>query len=348
MFWKNKRVFITGITGFKGSWLAYWLKKKGAKINGLGLKIETYPNIYKELLKETNIDFNISDISDYAKTFKLINNFKPHIIIHMAAQPLVITGYQEPYKTFNTNLIGTLNILNIIKELKICKMGIIITSDKVYKNNNLSSEVFYEKSELGGEDPYSASKSASEIITNSYLKSYFNVDNKKLVSLRAGNVIGGGDWSENRLIPDIIKCWRKNETLNVRNPYSIRPWQHILDTLNGYISISEHLWYNDKLSGSYNIGPSTNKNLTVKAVIKILQLKLDYKKVVFEKKSNLKFNEKKTLNLDTKKIYKSIGYKNKLTINESLNLTCDWYKAYYKGSTAKELIYKDIEYYESL
>ncbi len=348
MIWKNKRVFITGITGFKGSWLAYWLNRKGAIVCGIGLEPENYPNMYSELKKERKINVKICDILNYKKTNLIIKNFNPQILIHMAAQPIVLKSYVDPTYTFNVNTIGTLNILNICRLLKSLRIGLFITSDKVYENKNLISKYYSENSNLGGDDPYSASKAASEIIIKSYYESYFKNTNVKIATLRAGNVIGGGDWSENRILPDLIRSWKNNIKLKIRNPKSSRPWQHVLDTLNGYISLSEKLWFDKDLSGAYNIGPNIKNIITVKDLIKTFQKNLKLKKKVYKNIKTSVFKEKKYLNLSSKKIEKSIGFKNKLDIDMSVWLTCNWYKEFYNGSKIQELVIRDIKFYESI
>ena len=257
-FYKNKKIFITGITGFKGSWLASVLLSYGAKIYGIGFNPNKNKKFFYKLNLDKKINLKIIDINNYNKLKIYINKIKPSIIFHLAAQPLIYESYVKPYETININTIGTLNILNICKNLKSLKSLICVTSDKCYKSNN-STKGFKEDDILGGEDPYSASKASAEIIINSYIKSYFKKLNVGVASARAGNVIGGGDWSPNRLIPDIIKSLTNDKKIIIRNPKFNRPWQHVLDPIYGYLLLAKKLYYKPRIySGPYNFGPKPN------------------------------------------------------------------------------------------
>ena len=277
-FFKGKKIFITGHTGFKGSWLTYILYLSGAKLVGYSLRPKNrFDNFY--LLKlDKKIKNYYGDIRNKKVIESKIKKFNPDILFHLAAQPLVKESYKNPEFTFSTNVIGTLNVLEIIKEVKSVKSAIIVTSDKCYKNYEKISG-YSEDDELGGEDPYSASKAAAENIFFSYQKSFFNNKNKiGLVSVRAGNVIGGGDWSEDRIIPDLIKSIIYRKKFIIRSPKSTRPWQHIFDLINGYLILSKRIYGNNKLNGSWNFGPNKN-HITVKQVISKLIKKLGIRKL---------------------------------------------------------------------
>ena len=329
--YKNKKVLITGHTGFKGSWLTIWLNKLGAKVYGISLDVPSNPSNFKiNSVKSFSKNYNF-DICNYIKLKSTINKIKPDYIFHLAAQALVKKSYQNPKLTFETNSIGTLNILESLKELKIKKKCslVIITSDKSYKN--LEIERGYVEGDLiGGHDPYSASKACAELIIQSYLKSYFNKKtNIRVAIARAGNVIGGGDWSENRLIPDIIRSYSKKKTLEIRNPNSTRPWQHVLEALAGYLILGKKL-HNSKNFHSeiFNFGPSIKNSLSVLGLIKII--KKSFKGLKWKIKISKKHYESKLLSLNSKKAYKRLNWKCVLLTNETINFVTDWYQAYYK------------------
>ena len=274
-FFKNKKVLITGHTGFKGSWLSKILLNWGADISGIALKPDTDPNLFNILEIKKNINNYFCDIRNFKSLEKIVEKEKPEIVFHLAAQPLVRSSYDDPLYTFETNILGVVNILQIIKKINRIKAAVIITTDKVYENkkNKLS---YKEDDRLGGYDPYSSSKAASELVINSYIRSFFNPKdyNKKhktlIASARSGNVIGGGDWQKDRIIPDIVKSiYEKKEKLIIRNPDSIRPWQYVLEDLEGYLLLAKKLYQGKKeFSGAWNFGPdSKEKCLTVKELI---------------------------------------------------------------------------------
>ena len=337
-FFKKKKIFITGHTGFKGSWLAYILYLSGAKVVGYSLKPKNKSDNFYLLKLNKKIQNYFGDVRDVKNLRKKIKNFKPDIIFHLAAQPLVKESYKSPKFTFSTNIIGTLNILDIIRNVKSIKSALIITSDKCYKNYEKKSG-YSEKDELGGEDPYSASKAGAENIFYSYLKSFFKNKNKiGLVSVRAGNVIGGGDWSKDRIIPDLIKSIIKNERFIIRSPNSTRPWQNIFDLLNGYLILSKKIYGNNKYNGSWNFGPNNN-HMTVKDVIINLLKTLKIKKKIFIK-IDKKIKETGLLSLKTNKSKKYLGWKPKLPFNKNLKILAEWYLCYINDKKNIEKISK--------
>jgi len=267
--YKDKKVLITGHTGFKGSWLTAWLLELGAEVCGYSKDIPTDPSHFNELGIETKIDHNIGDIRDFQNFFDVCSRFKPEFIFHLAAQPLVRESYNNPKETFEINMLGTLNVLEVIRNMnEIIKVGVIITSDKAYDN----VEWIYgyrEDDKLGGEDPYSGSKGAAEIVTKSYMNSFFKSGFPNLATTRAGNVIGGGDWAKDRIVPDIVKSWSINNKVEIRNPVSTRPWQHVLEPLSGYLCLGAELYKeNSSLRNmAFNFGPDSKVNKSVRDLI---------------------------------------------------------------------------------
>ena len=343
-FYKNKKVIITGHTGFKGSWLSYILDDLGSKVMGYSLAPKTSPSLFSCIQFSKNFRSVLGDIRDESNFSSLVHKFKPDIIFHLAAQPIVISSYENPRDTFDTNFTGTLNLLESIRELKNNCSLIIITSDKVYENNGEKIS-FKEEDKLGGNDPYSASKSACEILAHSYSQSFFLETNIKLATVRAGNVIGGGDWADYRLVPDIIKSNYERKKLLIRNPLHVRPWQHVLEPLFGYIELSINLTQNPlKYSGSWNFGPMDNQ---VKSVSELIQeiAKNDFKlNISFEKNE---FKESKFLSLDISKSLKNLIWKPKWDFEKTILRTINWYKEFYKGKEVNKLIKSDINNYLS-
>jgi len=326
---KNKKILITGHTGFKGSWLSLWFKSLGADVMGVSIDIPTKPSHFKLINLEKKIKNKFVDITDLKKLKKIFVTFKPDYVFHLAAQSLVKKSYQNPLFTYYTNAIGTLNVMESLISLRNNCIAVIITSDKSYKN--LEIERGYKETDvLGGADPYSASKASAELIIQSYFKSYLNdKKNIRIAVARAGNVIGGGDWSEDRLIPDCVRSWSKNEKVIIRNPDSTRPWQHVLDALYGYITLSINLRKNIKLNGqAFNFGPSMNNNYKVIDVLKLVK-KLWQNilwKIIKVKKREF---ESSLLKLNSSKANSILKWKCNLSFKESIYFTTEWYKYFY-------------------
>lgn len=272
-FWKEKKVFITGHTGFKGSWLSSWLYSMNAKVYGYSLMPPTEPNLYTVLKLDDKVESSINDIRDLQKLKKTMVEVEPEIVFHMAAQPLVRLSYVEPVETYEVNVIGTANVLEAVKHCPSVKVVVVITTDKCYENKEWYWG-YRENEALGGYDPYSSSKACAELVTASYRNSFFNIENYSnhgvcIASVRAGNVIGGGDWAENRLIPDCVKALMNNQTVIVRNPNAIRPWQHVLEPLYGYLKLAEDLFNGRKeFASAWNFGPSESNERNVGEVVK--------------------------------------------------------------------------------
>lgn len=329
--YRNKRVMITGHTGFKGSWLTLWLKMLGAKVLGYSIGVPTNPSIFKTLNLYKRIIHINGDVRNFKKLDSIVKKFKPHIIFHLAAQPLVIKSYENPKETFSTNILGTLNILEVIRKNLFVKAGVIITSDKCYQNKEFNRG-YKENDQLAGIDPYSASKSSAEIISHSYFKSFFSQRN--VATARAGNVIGGGDWSPNRIIPDYFKAIIKKKKLIIRNPNSTRPWQHVLEPLGGYLLLGKNLINKNKkvLNNSFNFGPIGDlKSKTVLDLVKNMNKKNFYKVI----KKNYLY-ESKLLQLNCTKVKKKLNWMPVLNFKETINFTKFWYEKYIDKSNMTE------------
>ena len=330
-FWKNKKVLITGHTGFKGGWLSVWMDLLGAKVSGYSINPLTKKNFFNATkIKKIFFKDYRKNIQNYKNFEKCIKDTKPQIIFHLAAQPQVLASFKDPLDTILTNVVGTSNLLQIVKKYKFVKSVVIITTDKVYKNNDKKIR-FSEKDHLGGDDLYSSSKACADIISSSYFDSFFKKSNCGVATARAGNCIGGGDWTRFRILTDASEAFLKNKNLKIRNPNSTRPWQHVLEPLLGYILLAEKLFGNKQreFSTSWNFGPSRRTHIKVFKFAKILKSKMSSKsKLIVSKKSDNR--EKKNLDLDSKKANKVLGWKSLLSIDDTLKLTADWYLANYQ------------------
>ena len=332
--YKDKTVLITGHTGFKGSWLALWLKELGAKVIGYSLSPITNPN-HLELLK-LDMHSIISDIRDLKKLNEVIQTYKPEIVFHLAAQPLVRYSYKNPIETFETNIMGTVNVLETCRLSDSVRAIVNITSDKCYENREWVWG-YRENDPMGGHDPYSASKGCAELITNAYRNSFFNLNeygkshNILLASARAGTVIGGGDWAEDRLMPDIIKASSRNEKVIIRNPKATRPWQHVLEPLSGYLILGQKLLESKKeFAEGWNFGPDDESNICVEDVI--LCIKGEWDKVNYEVQSSLDNpHEAGLLRLDCSKAHSMLGWKPVWDIKKTIKMTTKWYKEFYEN-----------------
>jgi CDP-glucose 4,6-dehydratase len=323
-FYKKKKILITGATGFKGAWLSYWLFLLNSNILGLGYKPNNNQDLFKSLKLQNKINLKYLDIRNYKKLDRVVKNFKPEIIFHLAAQPLIFDAYKNPYSSININTLGTLNILDITKKCPFIKALVCVTSDKCYANN-FSTKGFQENDKLGGDDPYSASKACAEILINSYYQSYFKNSNTGVASARAGNVIGGGDWSGNRLIPDCVNSLVNKKEIILRRPNYNRPWQHVLEPLNGYLMLAKNLYKNpNKFSGPWNFGSKKNTTTSVHQVVKKIVKYWGSGKIKL--KNRHKYYEQENLQLNITKSFKQLNWQPILSIDESIKQTIIWYK----------------------
>jgi len=351
--YKDKTVLVTGHTGFIGSWLTLWLQSLGAKVVGYSLKPSTKPSLFETLGLENEITHIIGDIQDKQNLSDSIEKYKPEIVIHLAAQPLVRVSYEDPVETFRTNILGTVNILDSIRKSDSVSSCVVMTSDKCYQN--LDANRFHKETDhLGGSDPYSASKGAAEIITNSFRNSFFNKGN--IATVRAGNVIGGGDWAKDRIVPDCIRALIANKKIMVRNPSSIRPWQFILEPISGILWLGSKLYTKpEKFSEAWNLGPNQISNMTVEKVvqntIRIWDKDGSEKGSWLDtsKESKNQPNESISLLLDSTKALTSLEWKTIYSFETTINQTISWYKSYYNNDTSmKELSVHQIEQYSKV
>jgi CDP-glucose 4,6-dehydratase len=345
-FWKNKRILIIGHTGFTGSWLTIFLNHLGSSVSGYSLSSEKKHIIFNILQLKNKIKNNcFADINNSHTLLNFIKKVRPEIIINLAAQPLVRKSYSKPIETYKTNVMGAINLLYICKNIKNIRAILMITTDKVYLNKEINKS-YKESDPLGGLDPYSSSKAASEIAIHSFNKSFFNKqDSAYIATARSGNIIGGGDWSEDRLIPDLIKSHFSSKKFIIRMPEAIRPWQHVLEAIYGYLILCEKLYRRNKAAkGAWNFGPSNKNFLKVKDFLNKIKLISNLKLKWYKKKSN--FHETKILKLNNSKSKKNLGWRPILSINEMINFTISWYELMRKNkSQLYDLSISQIKYF---
>ena len=348
---QNKKIFVTGHTGFQGSWLTLWLKSLGAKVTGYSLLPPTKPSLFEILQLKQDINHIVGDVRDHSFLQKCLIKHKPDIVFHLAAQPLVRLSYEKPVDTFHTNIMGTVNLLEAIRNTQSVKAGIIITSDKCYENKEWDF-AYRENDPLGGFDPYSASKGATEIVTSSYSRSFFHSNNKKrkigIATVRAGNIIGGGDWAQDRIVPDCIRSIYSGKQILIRNPKSIRPWQHVLEPISGMLLLASKLWDNPhSYNESWNFGPNLSTNVTVKElviqIIKELKQKPNWKDV--SKNTKNAVHEANFLRLDSTKANNLLGWRQTYDNKETISETTSWYQNYIKKTEMKKFTLLQIRKY---
>ncbi len=329
-FFRNKRVLITGHTGFKGSWLSLWLQELGANVIGYSLEPPSHPNLFDTAGVAKGMKSNIADLCDYENLFSIMQENEPEIVIHMAAQALVLKGYKEPLETFNTNIIGTVNVLETIRHVESVRSCVVVTTDKCYLNREWLWP-YRENERLGGVDPYSSSKACAEIVTSAYRASFFNKDGGqiKLATARAGNVIGGGDWAANRLVPDCIRAFYGNQFIEIRSPQAIRPWQHVMEPLTGYLKLAKGLFeLGDRFAEAWNFGPSIEDSKSVEWVVSYLcNAWKGSKGWKITRSANME-KEAILLCLDITKARYWLDWRPVWDIEEALKQTIDWYLAY--------------------
>lgn len=324
-FWCGKRVFLTGHTGFKGSWAALWLKNLGATVTGFARAPEIDYGFFTLARIAGGIENCISDIRDHVALDRAIRGSRPDIIVHMAAQAIVRRSYSDPIATWQTNVSGTLNLLRVLRDLDFTPLVLVVTSDKVYRNDE-SGRAFREEDPLGGHDPYSASKAATEILVSSWAASFMRDGGPRLATARAGNVIGGGDFSEDRIVPDIWRAVQNHRAPTIRNPDTVRPWQHVLDCLNGYFLYTEALATGHKVPLSLNFGPTESTRKTVREIAEgMLQILAPGTNWTHDAASGPR--EMERLALDSTRARETLAWRDKLTGDASLRWTADWYKA---------------------
>lgn len=350
-FWRDRKVLVTGHTGFKGSWLCMCLKHLGADIVGFSLDPPTNPNLFTVANVGSGITDLRCDIRDRPGTNKIFKDFQPEVAFHLAAQPLVRYSYLNPIETYETNFNGTLNFLEALRHTESIKTAVIVTTDKCYENQE-RQEGYKEDDPMGGFDPYSSSKGAAELLISAYRNSYFPVQKYDehqvgIASARAGNVIGGGDWADDRLVPDILNSLMNNDSVKIRNPYSVRPWQHVLEPIFGYLRLAENLTNEGpKFSEGWNFGPDENDAQSVQWIVENI-IKKWKKNGQWILDANLAPHEAHYLMLDCSKSREKLNWGSVLTLDEALNQIVKWHEAYNDGFNMEEFCYKQIEDFEA-
>ena len=341
-FWKDKKVFLTGHTGFKGGWLSLWLEKMGAEVLGFSLEPTSSPNLFTEAKIGKKVSSVIGDIRNKDLLHKSMSDFQPEIILHMAAQPLVRQSYIDPVATYETNVIGTVNLLESARLTDGVKTIVNITTDKCYENNEWVWG-YRENEKLGGYDPYSSSKACSELVTSAYRRSFFTDSDTFLATARAGNVIGGGDWSTDRLIPDILRSFSVGEKVKIRNPKAVRPWQHVLEPLSGYLILAQKLFnQGDKYEGAWNFGPHDLDAKPVEWIVK--KISNDWgSECIWEIDSGNHPHEANYLKLDISNAESKLLWSPKWSLEESISNIISWHKNWLNNKDASELCLEQID-----
>ena len=346
-FWRGRSVFLTGHTGFKGTWIALWLTELGAKVHGYSLAPSQAPNVFSETrLRERLQSSTIADIRDLPRLSQAIADAKPSIVIHMAAQSLVLHSYVEPVDTFSTNVIGTVNLLEAARRGTTVEAIINVTTDKCYENNEWVWS-YRENDRLGGKDPYSNSKACSELVTFAYRNSFFADSGVQVSSARAGNVIGGGDWAIDRLIPDYLRAADAGRTLVIRAPDAVRPWQHVLEPLSGYIDLAESLIkLGPEFAQAWNFGPNDSDAKPVSWILEYLSKKIP--NVRFELDISSQRREAQLLKLDSSKAREKLGWRPRWSLATAIDKTVEWHQAWREGQSMAEISTKQIRDYQTI
>lgn len=343
-FWRGKRVLLTGHTGFKGSWLALWLQRLGAQVTGIALPPATEPSLFALAGVAQGMDSHVGDVRDAGATAALVQAARPDIVLHLAAQALVRPSYAAPLDTYATNVMGTAHVLDALRGLAGVRVALVVTTDKVYRNREWVYP-YREDDVLGGHDPYSASKAAAEIVTASYRDAFLSVQGVAVATARAGNVIGGGDWAPERLLPDAAAAWSAGQTLVLRNPHATRPWQHVLDPLAAYLRLAQALWEQSASAGAYNFGPAPQEAATVGRVIEIAGAAYPAAPVRYQSDARNP-HEAGLLALDTARARSLLGITPCWPLAEAVGRTMAWYRGYHAGADARALCLSDLDAYE--
>lgn len=326
-FWKSKKVLISGHTGFKGSWLSLWLQSLGADVCGISLPQPTEPSLFTEAQVFKGMRHEIADIRDFEAVGFVLESFKPEIVIHMAAQPLVRLSYREPIETYATNVMGTVNILEASRRARSVRSIVNVTTDKCYENHEWVWG-YRESEPMGGHDPYSSSKACSELVSSAYRRSFLEIDGIGLATARAGNVIGGGDWAEDRLIPDILRALGDRKAVEVRNPDAVRPWQHVLEPISGYLQLAEELFRKERdVTGAWNFGPNDEDAKSVEWIVENLSAKWGTNTGSKIQPGNNP-HEAHSLKLDISKAKQKLGWAPKWSLDTALDKIVDWQKSW--------------------
>ncbi|MEN9446745.1 MAG: hypothetical protein RJA25_34 [Bacteroidota bacterium] len=344
-FWRGKNVLVTGHTGFKGSWLCLWLQSLGANCVGFSLEPPSQPNLFDITQISEKMKSIIGDIRNFELLQRTLQKYQPEIIIHMAAQPLVNFSYQEPLITYSTNIIGTTNLLEAARFTDSVKAIVNVTSDKCYQNQELNRG-YHEEDTLGGYDPYSSSKACVELITQAYSYSYFKKRGINIATARAGNVIGGGDWGQNRLVPDVVNACIKQQNISLRYPDALRPWQHVLEPLSAYLMLAKHLYESPAAyTQAWNFGPSEDQDKTVSWLTDTL-IKYWGSGIKWIQNSSELKRETNLLRLNSTKAKQFLGWKSQWSIETTLAKTVEWYQSYFKEENMQNITLKQIDEFQ--
>ena len=344
-FWKGKRVFLTGHTGFKGSWLSLWLQSLGSEVTGYALTPPTAPNLYEVADVAQGMTSIIANILDLPKLQKAMQTARPDIVIHMAAQSLVRQSYAEPVETYATNVMGTVHILESVRNTPSVKAVLVVTTDKCYENKEEIHRAYHEREPLGGHDPYSSSKACAELITAAYRNSFLEQKVIAVATARAGNVIGGGDWAADRLVPDILKAFQQNAVVQIRNPQATRPWQHVLEPLSGYLSLAEHLFYQGSAySEGWNFGPHEEDARSVQWIVEQLAHSWG-NEASWQLDPSSNPHEANYLKLDISKAKARLGWTPSWSLQTALQNITHWHRSWLAQEDMKKLcLYQILQY----
>ncbi|WP_084584310.1 CDP-glucose 4,6-dehydratase [Sphingomonas azotifigens] len=344
-FWRGKKVLVSGATGFKGAWLCMWLAEMGAEVSGFSLPPTAEPNLFS-LLQPLQIRHAHIDLADGGRVAAFVKEAAPAFVFHLAAQSLVRPSYRDPLLTYQTNVMGTGNMLAALRDLSTLQAAVIITTDKVYENDG-SGRAFQEGDRLGGKDPYSNSKACAELLTQSFRQSFFGAD-APIATARAGNVVGGGDWSEDRLVPDLVRAMLQGERLSLRYPEATRPWQHVLEPLSGYLMLAEKLAESPSdISKSFNFGPDHNSTLSVARVVEILNQALGLDEGWVRQEGDHP-QEAPALALDSTRAASELGWVPKMKMLDTIQWTAEWYRRWNAGENPRDITLDQIKRYEVL
>ena len=343
-FWRGRRVLLSGHTGFKGAWLALWLHRLGAEVTGLAL--EPLPrSLYAAACVEGVLASRLVDVRDAAAVARVVREARPEVVFHLAAQALVRAGYRDPIATHATNVMGTAHVLDALRDLPEVRVAVVVTTDKVYRDAAWPYP-YREDDALGGHDPYSASKAAAELVAASYRDAFLAAQGVALATARAGNVIGGGDWSEDRLIPDAVRAWESGQVLRLRRPQAVRPWQHVLDPLAGYLCLAEALWRQPGLAGAWNFGPRTDEAASVAEVVVLARQA--YGAGEWQADADAGPHETHWLALEVAKARRTLGVAARWPLAEAVGRTMRWYRRLAEGADARALCAADLDAHEAV
>jgi CDP-glucose 4,6-dehydratase len=344
-FWRGKRVLLTGHTGFKGAWLALWLQRLGAQVTGLALAPATQPSLFELAGISQGLDHHVADIRDAPAVARVVQIARPEIVLHLAAQALVRESYREPVATWSSNVMGTVHVLDALRLHPGARVAVCVTTDKVYRNREWHHP-YRESDELGGHDPYSASKAACELAIASYRDAFLAEHGLALASARAGNVIGGGDWAADRLLPDVVRAWQRGETVQIRRPEATRPWQHVIEPLAGYLCLVQALWQDATQAGAWNFGPLAHERATVRQVVDLARGAWGSGAVEYAPQTEGP-HEASWLALDTSRVQAQLALQPRWDLEQSVLRTLRWYRAQHEGADARALCLRDLEAWEA-